>query len=432
MYDLKRYLVESFHGLFSQIIVASNCSLRESVWHGVTRKAPELSARRTGMSSLDVPRVTYVVAFLLFATGIGHVLVSGEAKSHIKNLIPYYAFHGYGVSPVLLPVKSCDFQSTELIGTWQPADDQHFVIDLRDSSELSKSRRCPRSKERAVLGYTFSPHGCTVPPLRLLRREGYYVNHLPILWAGDSLLGQLYSSFTSLAHLNSSMSHYAKSYLLVDPYSLKVVRKIDLDRCRKAKKACPRGTNEYVIHHKPNATPPHHRSIENLGTWASLIETGTFKTIVLNTGHHFWKEKQPSEGFPEGGNPFKKYGTMVKNIAVFLQASNFSGQVIYVTSPPGFPNCDDKWMPGTLARAGVDPYSWSMPAQNEHHWSEMFETYAPNISFTVLNITFMSITRGDAHPSKDCLHFCQIGLPDEWTRMLMALLAARPGKAVVE
>lgn len=32
---------------------------------------------RAGMSSLDVPRVTYVVAFLLFATGIGHVLVSG-------------------------------------------------------------------------------------------------------------------------------------------------------------------------------------------------------------------------------------------------------------------------------------------------------------------------------------------------------------------
>ena len=47
---------------------------------------PGLTARRTDdMSSLDVPRVTYVVAFLLFATGIGHVLVSGEARSHIRN-----------------------------------------------------------------------------------------------------------------------------------------------------------------------------------------------------------------------------------------------------------------------------------------------------------------------------------------------------------
>jgi len=41
---------------------------------------------RTGMLSLNVPRVTYVVAFLLFATAIGHVSVSGEAKSHIIHI----------------------------------------------------------------------------------------------------------------------------------------------------------------------------------------------------------------------------------------------------------------------------------------------------------------------------------------------------------
>ena len=58
-----------------------------SVWYGVTRIAPGLTARRTGMLSLNMPRVTYVVAFLLFATGIGHVLVSGEASSHIKSML---------------------------------------------------------------------------------------------------------------------------------------------------------------------------------------------------------------------------------------------------------------------------------------------------------------------------------------------------------
>ena len=31
-------------------------------------------------------QVTYVVAFLRFATAIGHVLVSGEARSHVRNL----------------------------------------------------------------------------------------------------------------------------------------------------------------------------------------------------------------------------------------------------------------------------------------------------------------------------------------------------------
>ena len=35
----------------------------------------------------DIPRTTCVVSLLLFATAIGHVLVSGESKSHIKNLL---------------------------------------------------------------------------------------------------------------------------------------------------------------------------------------------------------------------------------------------------------------------------------------------------------------------------------------------------------
>ena len=46
-----------------------------------------LTARCVGMASLDVLRVTHVVALLLFACGVGRVLVSGEAKSHIKNLL---------------------------------------------------------------------------------------------------------------------------------------------------------------------------------------------------------------------------------------------------------------------------------------------------------------------------------------------------------
>ena len=47
--------------------------------------APGLTDRPTGMSSLAEPRVTYVVTFLCFAIGIGHVLISGEAKSHIYS-----------------------------------------------------------------------------------------------------------------------------------------------------------------------------------------------------------------------------------------------------------------------------------------------------------------------------------------------------------
>ena len=39
------------------------------------------------MWSLDTPRTTCVVSLLLFATAIGHTVISGKAKTHIKNLL---------------------------------------------------------------------------------------------------------------------------------------------------------------------------------------------------------------------------------------------------------------------------------------------------------------------------------------------------------
>ena len=71
-----------------------------------------LTAKRTGdMLSLDVPRVTYVVSFLLFATAIGYVLVSGEAKSRINNVT--------GANKRIYPRNSrlptADFNQTQLI-----------------------------------------------------------------------------------------------------------------------------------------------------------------------------------------------------------------------------------------------------------------------------------------------------------------------------
>ncbi len=39
------------------------------------------------MCSLEIRRKTCVVSLLLFATSIGHVIFSGEAKGHIKNLL---------------------------------------------------------------------------------------------------------------------------------------------------------------------------------------------------------------------------------------------------------------------------------------------------------------------------------------------------------
>jgi len=69
-------LVWEMNKTFINLIIGSWESVKTLDDEG-TLHAPGHTVTRTGMSSLDVPRVPYVVAFLLFATGIGHVLVSG-------------------------------------------------------------------------------------------------------------------------------------------------------------------------------------------------------------------------------------------------------------------------------------------------------------------------------------------------------------------
>ena len=47
-----------------------------------------------------------------------------------------------------------------------------------------------------------------------------------------------------------------------------------------------------------------------------------------------------------GTDAFKKYGAMVRGVVEFLKGEDFAGNVVYVTSPPGFPNCDKgRWRP---------------------------------------------------------------------------------------
>ena len=66
----------------------------------------------TDMRSLEIPRKTCAVSLLLFATSIGHVIFSGEAKGHIKNLL--YS----------LPVTIED-QCQHFVAIARPATDSH-------------------------------------------------------------------------------------------------------------------------------------------------------------------------------------------------------------------------------------------------------------------------------------------------------------------
>ena len=298
------------------------------------------------------------------------------------------------------------------------------ILRLRGQSIRARSRRCDDNKTRAVLSQTWVYDSCTLPSLvqSLETRQVFLRQAQPILWVGDSLLGQFYCSFTDLTQLSIEESQYSRSYILVDPYSLDVVNSTSYNACQKHRETCPRGTNEYQIFSVPNVTLPSHRSVKDL-VWGSLLQEKVFNTLILNVGHHWWKETSSiSAEFEPGTNAFTKYSRMVEGVARFLMKIKYSGQVLYITSPPGFPNCDEEWRPNELPATMNNPYHWSKPARREHLWVDTFKRLASTIRFHVLNITQLSLTRGDAHPNGDCLHYCQIGVPDEWSRVLLGAL----------
>lgn len=68
------------------------------------------------------------------------------------------------------------------------------------------------------------------------------------------------------------------------------------------------------------------------------------------------------------------------------------------------------------------PYNWGKPMLYEHYWHDTFHSSSYSYDFFTLNVTKMSLLRGDAHPGKDCLHFCPGTVPKNWARMLVTLL----------
>ena len=289
-----------------------------------------------------------------------------------------------------------------------------YILTKRDMSDRARQRRCAKEEQR-ILSYTWKPYTCELPLLNSLMNEKltYGLKMLsPFLFAGDSLLEQFYSSFADFTDGTDVEVGFSKNFLLVDPYSLKPVDSTAYNNCLLNRSLCPRGVNEYT-----NSTS-YHRALMYF-KWAKQLQTRKYKTLIFNTGHHWWKETtSKSMGFEPGTDAFKKYPTMVKSVAEFMRSLNFTGHVIYVTSPPGFHGCRNDLPPNIEPPSWKDTYSWRRPAQVEPHWEQIFRKNSPNTKFSILNITGLSVLRGDAHPKSDCLHYCQVGVPDEWSRIL--------------
>ena len=210
----------------------------------------------------------------------------------------------------------------------------------------------------------------------------------------------------------------------------------------------------------------YHHCLET-NSWGKLVhEPNAVDTLILQTGHHFWKEvsfsKSPdvlvrlgcraragivSAGAGSGEtslpSPFAYVGEdqnecpfdvlyrdMVEHVAKYLHGAGFAGRVIFVTSPPGHTGCNEAQVPSSVGAARKVAanddrfkYHWDEPQENEFRWALAFRTFAPEIPFTVLNITGLSLSRPDAHPWGDCLHYCSPGgVVGTWVDSLLGLV----------
>jgi hypothetical protein len=198
-------------------------------------------------------------------------------------------------------------------------------------------------------------------------------NFGPTLFVGDSLLGQFFRGWERLTGAKNSA--FFKSYSLVNSYTLMPMGPEDLAACEHSSVPWPRVANAtgVVMPCPPLRSTPAlknaigdakyltggHSVLSNLQWTEQLLDKSKkWETLVLMTGHHWWKEQyyismHEDRGCkPKGAtleDAFKvvsdqnatcetfgvKYPIMVENVARFLATSGFKGRVVFVTSPQG-------------------------------------------------------------------------------------------------
>ena len=311
-------------------------------------------------------------------------------------------------------------------GNWLPSNHNNITNPYSNGIYIDKRARACFQKDinKNALKYEYSLPIATIEKVN---------PSVPIMFAGDSLLGQLYVEFIKFGNI----AKYHKAYILVDSYTLK-----------------PMAVDSSCYENHTSQCPPYSRDRkDDKWSFASSMEdltwTKTFSNIykknsknfflVINIGHHWWKESHyastikkcsTSNGIRDAYvildtkicDAFYKYQFMVKYIFDFLEDQHFKGTLIYITSPPGYPKCSANLPVNILPSIDKLPYNWNKPLLNEFKWEDIYRKSDYKFDFYVLNITRMSMLRGDAHPDKDCLHFCPGTVPIAWARMLTTFI----------
>lgn len=142
--------------------------------------------------------------------------------------------------------------------------------------------------------------------------------------------------------------------------------------------------------------------------------------IVFNRGAHV----------PDDDTTHAQMIGFVTNLASVID----NQLVIWRTTVPGHPDCENKSTPTTFetrvpfSTESAKNYKWNvMPKQNEL-MMEVLSNHS--LKYHVLDAFSMAIDRQDRHHGRradgkvDCLHYCLPGPPDMWSKALIVVLLA--------
>ncbi|XP_020576821.1 protein trichome birefringence-like 38 [Phalaenopsis equestris] len=307
-------------------------------------------------------------------------------------------------------------------GSWV-VDDSYPLYDSEKCPFIRKEFDCVKygRPDREYLGYRWEPDGeCVLPAfdgMEMMRR----CRGKRVLFVGDSLSLNMYESMLCMLYaanphgrisfvdngvlfedFNLTVSYYLSHYL-VDIVNEKIGRVLKLDSLQ--------GSTEWL----------------------------KFDMLIFNTWH-WWSRNgatQPWDYIQDGNQIVKD---MDRTLAFYKALTTWANWV----------------------RSSIDPYTKKVFYQgvspSHYHANEWGGSYTKSCSgesrplnasryvaspqeaivkeiipkelVTLLDITFLSQLRKDAHPSKysgiharnDCSHWCVAGLPDTWNMLLYALL----------
>eukprot|EP00040_Diaphanoeca_grandis_P036551 m.233393 g.233393 ORF g.233393 m.233393 type:complete len:404 (-) comp33640_c5_seq1:165-1376(-) len=294
----------------------------------------------------------------------------------------------------------------------------------------------------------------------LMRWEYQYTNNCRLLktipnishtmWVGDSLLGQMFTEWVNIAANTLIKYRYVHAPVLVNGYTLRPMNASEWDTCRTTRQphenwtndtfTCPPYASEKVL---SRTGFPYVSTMEAM-SWAKKFEAWPGRhlkdsVLVINTGHHWWKENgmlsdipgcrsatkvpwQAMKRFGHECSAVHKYSYMVTNVVRYLQSQGFKGIILYVTSPPGYPNCHNATVNvnPVLQSSVATKFHWDLPMTFDPLWRQAFRK--TNLRYRIVNITNPSLLRGDAHPPGDCLHFCPQTVQSFWVESAMTEL----------